>query len=143
MAPVTDAELSEIEKACAAATPGPWRWEKDQMVSPWQDEADMGLARDRGEEAWSRMEELKKAYGEHPAVWEPIIETDSGCYGPREVDRQFIASTRAWLPALVVEVRRLRGALAEVREWARPENGRGMLLDAKLLDLKSILDRAE
>jgi len=76
---ITLEQLDHLARLDHEATPGPWKWnEVDQMCGP-----------------------------DDPDFHDPIIETDSGVYGPRAADRALIAAARTAVPALVEEVRRL------------------------------------
>jgi hypothetical protein len=117
---VSDLDLEAIEKACAEAAPGPWKWcEGREMRSPVLDaEREAILSR----EDWFRNDGLCARMKELAEIKSPIIETDGGCYGPGDADAAFIANARSWVPALVARVRELQEQLrqAEVREvdWA-------------------------
>lgn len=88
MADMTPERLAEIRAAAEAATEGPWVWIDDKM--------------------WSR-----KASDWEETFDPPIIQTDSGIYGPVENDRAFISLSRTAIPELLAEIERLSAALAE------------------------------
>lgn len=99
-------DLDEIEKACAAATPGPWVWaEGREMRAPTMDLELKGITKT---DDWHMRPEMVARIKELEPRRGAIIETDGGCYGPCDEDAHFIANARAWVPALVEEVRRLR-----------------------------------
>jgi hypothetical protein len=79
---VTDTELSEYEALAAAATPGPWRAERDHLGHwriTWPHSQNSSILR------------KQKVFSDE--------------------DVAFIAAAREAVPALVAEVRRLREAL--------------------------------
>lgn len=80
---MTDAELAEIEKACAEASPGPWKVASD-------------------EDALS----VVCATGTDYEI-ATVIQRRAGA----EANANLLAGARAWVPALIDEVRRLREAL--------------------------------
>lgn len=102
---MTESELLEIERRCAAATEGPWVvTEDDDIVSA----SAVPPEWERDNEYW------------RPT---PVVETDSGIYWRMDrqrwdetgvensADRDFIAAARTDVPRLVAECRRLRAAL--------------------------------
>lgn len=80
---VTDTRLQEIEARCAAATPGPW----------------------------SAVREAGQANAWHVATGRWVWHEPSRSTFWSEEDVSFMAHAREDIPALVVEVRRLRAAL--------------------------------
>lgn len=93
---MTDEELAEIEARAAKATPGPW------VVAPW--DGDEGNVR------------LTVTVGPDAGGW---MVADGDWHGPgdaphdREANAAFMAAARADVPALLAEVRRLQGVVAE------------------------------
>jgi hypothetical protein len=81
---MTDAELEAIEKTSAQAAPGDWT-----AVEPYRSS--------EGPRKWSI----------HDARGNSIATVNQG--ETDEEDARFIAGSRSWVPALVAEVRRLRG----------------------------------
>ena len=90
---MNDAELAAIEARAAAATPGPWvrirdhRWASDIYVH---------------------------ADARHDVAGRPVARVNEH-YTP-DVDAEFIAHARQDVPALLAEVRRLRGAIEDYAE---------------------------
>lgn len=91
MTSATAEQLAEWKRLADAATPGPWIWPGDSMY---------GNGGEREGDCFDP----------------PIIETDSGHYGPEENDRDFIAAARTAVPSLIAEVGRLREALAKAAD---------------------------
>jgi len=94
--------LAELEAVCANATPGPWEWENHAIVSP----------------------HCPVAFACHvpPENPEPVIFRFA-------FDDDFIATSREAMPALLAEVRRLRGLLKDTLcyaeqcgDWADPDH---------------------
>lgn len=91
---MTPAELAQLKAMANAATPGPWGWEDGEMKSPSLTNC--------------RCENDDHRFG-------PIIETDSGVYGPCVTDRAYIAAMHPQTTlALIAEVGRLREAGRDV-----------------------------
>lgn len=89
--PITDQELDEIEVRCNAATPGPWvagRGDVATIVDGY--ESKWIYAKDRY---------LAIASGYEIPNWEEVM-----------ANARFIAASRAYVPRLVAEVRRLRAS---------------------------------
>ena len=80
-----------MRKLVDAATPGPWTWNDCQEML---------------------------GHGDAP---DAIIETDSGCYGPEDYDRAFIAASRTLMPVMADEIDALLTEVAQARrerdEW--------------------------
>jgi uncharacterized protein with PIN domain len=87
--PISAEDRAQMRERCEKATPGPWHW----------DDSDRSKARGRVDGDMVSLAPL--APGEEAEYVEPIIQTDSGVYGPREADRAFIAAARTDLPALL------------------------------------------
>ena len=83
--PPTDAELDAIDRACNAATPGPWK----SFIEGRDHTGGSHFIRTGGED----------------------IEL---CGPARIADQDFIADARQSVPLLVAEVRRLRARIAEL-----------------------------
>ena len=77
---MTPVDLDAVRRLADAATPGPWTWNDCQEML---------------------------GHGDAP---DAIIETDSGCYGPEDYDRAFIAASRTLVPAMADEIAELRDA---------------------------------
>jgi hypothetical protein len=84
---MTEDDLRAIEARANAATPGPWqaRHRHAEMTAEDDESCGLGLEIDGPPEAWNR-----------------------GQFA-RGSDAQFIAHARADIPALIAEIRRLRG----------------------------------
>lgn len=121
-------DLTAIEKACAEATPGPWRVQRGFSASgrafvhgvyhvpprlPHEDEEDMA-----------------SPFYRYDAR---ICETDSGHYGPSEKDANFIANAREWVPVLVARVREL-----EARPPANVDEETWRKMGARILELEGL-----
>jgi hypothetical protein len=78
-------DLKAIRQRANAATPGPWVWRDDDMIGAVDPACPC-------------------AYASHEG---PIIQTDSGVYGPCIADREFIAHARTDIPALLTRVAQL------------------------------------
>ena len=90
--PITDEDLARMEAYCAAATPGPWVWERRVSdISVFQPDAG----------------------GDLPLTVVFLEDTETAGYAVDE-DMAFIAQARTDLPALVAEVRELRQALNDL-----------------------------
>jgi hypothetical protein len=94
--------LDEIEKRAAAATPGPWKWKKDNLCAP----------------------------APYYVVLKPFYDDDTGevttCIFAN--DKDFIARARTDIPDLIAEVKRLQDEnkrLTEMNEryWEREAKG--------------------
>ena len=98
---MTEQELERLQALAEAATPGPWEWRGDNMHA-------VALTR------WTReLAERELGSWQKGEPGPRLIETDAGVYGPCPSDRAFIAAARAAVPALVAEVRRLRGVVRD------------------------------
>lgn len=88
---MTPSELEAIEKRAEAATKGPWatHWERRRLVDRSGVWSERGIVADRI--------------------------AGGGTNDDGETNAAFIAHAREDVPALVLEVRRLRGVLAEIR----------------------------
>jgi hypothetical protein len=95
---MTKLNLDEIMARCEAATPGPW-----VRVDPT----------DKGQEYIIGTVDEDEEYGGWSS---PIITCDSGVYGPRPPDAEFICHARTDIPALVERVRELEVALSGLLE---------------------------
>lgn len=93
---MTDEELAELERLCAAATPGPWYWNAED------EEMHTTVA---VREEWPPGEWYDRTIVLDGVWW------NTGDAGVRasESDIAFIAAARTALPRLIAEVRRLRG----------------------------------
>lgn len=86
--------MAEIEVRSNAATPGPWEWDdRDELHGFGGRPLDNRIEWEDG----------------HPGS--KIIETDNGCYMPRDGDAEFIKHARSDIPWLLAE---LRAAQAEI-----------------------------
>jgi hypothetical protein len=101
---LSDERLAEIEKRCAAATPGPWEWPADHCdrftVVAWSDGPRWGTPRD------------------------VTVQPEGRTYAQAEADAAFVARARTDVPDLVAEVRRLRAVERELRGHVRALVGR-------------------
>lgn len=84
--PLSEERLCEIEARAKAATPGPWVWEEGLGITCAE-------------------------YERNSHTSTNIVEIDSGVYPPWGADGPFIAHSRADIPDLIAECRRLRFAL--------------------------------
>lgn len=99
---VTDEELNEWEALAAAATPGPWV-------------ATRATTYDGGKAVVSEM--FVRRPGGDVAIASDIIDPDTTAVS--EANAAVIAAARTALPALVAEVRRLKGERARCERIAR------------------------
>lgn len=91
----TEADLARWEALADQATPGPWR-----VGHPWS-----------AEEYWHYLcSEASKAYIIGP------YDVDEGGIASTPDDAAFLAASRTAVPALVDEVRRLRGVLTRIAD---------------------------
>ena len=106
---MTDERLAELERLCAAATPGPWAWgphNSDEEYPPnlqgYPTEPDIrdGGGKDVPVFAWPEVMYAGEYEGEY------FIDVELP-------DAAFIAAARAALPELLAEVRRLRAEQSE------------------------------
>ncbi len=93
---MTPAQLEELKKLCAEATPGPWRSEV------WHNHDDDG---------WAAVgPHIKDTPGDDFYSSE---EPDSPSYDRATSDSDFIVAARTAVPELIAEVERLRGIIKE------------------------------
>ena len=89
-------DIEALEAMEKAATPGPWDWFEDALY--------------RTRVVRVKEEARRSGDFDNPEFWaSPIIETDSGQYGPDEADRAFIAALRNAAPALIAAYREREG----------------------------------
>jgi hypothetical protein len=101
--PLTDKEIAELRRLEQEATPAPWLWEEGfRQIVALADDPEGRDGEDWDEEA-----------GRFRA--KRIVQTDGGCYGPREKDRALIVTTRNTLARLLDEVEHWRNF-----SYARP-----------------------
>jgi hypothetical protein len=88
---MTKEQIAELRRLDQEATPAPWHWEEGfkQIVAPVDD------PEGRDGEDWD--EEAGRFRVKR------IVQTDGGCYGPREKDRTLIVTTRNVLGRLLNE----------------------------------------
>jgi hypothetical protein len=88
---MTDDRLAELERLCAAATPGPWEVDADRRLA-------LGVA------------SVRCVHGTRPTV----AHVDAHL---REMDEAaaFVAAARTAVPELIAEVRRLRAEAADLK----------------------------
>lgn len=106
---MTPDELDAIEARANAATPGPWGFER-------VDTQTKGMAETTHQHVYSGTTGVADTWHTTPLVIEGFGPL-SGYLPPRHgkvEDAEFIAHARADVPALVAEVRRLLGLVAEV-----------------------------
>lgn len=113
--PLTNKEIEAMAFSAAAATPGPWRWNKRANI----------------ESATAVTGEGEYA---EPVV---IIETDSHYYPPSDIDAAFIISAREDVPRLVAEVRRLRADVERVGDNWDEADLRAVTAEMELARLRS------
>lgn len=94
MSEITEERLQEIEARAAEATPGPWGGVGSIMEWDW------------------------KANAYRPDSSKPTVLAWNGqdWWAMTEADKAFVAAAREDVPALIAEVRRLRGELEESRK---------------------------
>ncbi|MBP0448456.1 hypothetical protein J5Y04_02670 [Kitasatospora sp. RG8] len=101
--PLTDDELTAIERRAAAAAPGPWKAHLEGQGIGGESFIQVRPDADPDDEIYVRRYVGNAELGSrHPEL---------------HADLEFIASARSDVPRLVAEVRRLQGALARQRRW--------------------------
>lgn len=113
---MTDAELNELEKLCAQATPGPWVCDEgdDELCSSISGVVAESVLDDfTSTERWAARKHRGDFRREMP--WIAVV---PGCESVVVDDRNFafIAASRTAVPTLIAEVRRLR---AEVERLSK------------------------
>lgn len=107
---MTDEELNEIEARANAATPAPWRWGCWETNFFSQEPAEITKR--------NTLEHLPSMLQFSAGVRKPeddsklVLQASPDYDAPSFEDRMFIAHARTDIPALIAEVRRLRGSLA-------------------------------
>lgn len=96
MSDALSAETERLLRLAEGATPGPWEWENDQMFGP-------------------HIECVEWACGDGYHFRKPIIQTDSGVYGPHGKDKDLIAA----VPEMIEHIRALSERLARVEAEER------------------------
>ncbi|NMP22222.1 hypothetical protein [Sulfobacillus harzensis] len=91
---ITNEELERWQALCDAATPGPWSWDGLDLVG----------GQEPNKSVIPRV--APDAYGEWYANW-------------AKDDVRFVATARDAMPALIAEVRRLRGQQAQIQAVLR------------------------
>lgn len=92
---MTDEELAAAKALCDAATSGPW-----VIVG----------RHDRGDGEPFGIDSIDSMVD----CIDPIVKADSGVYGPRGPDAEFIAASRTLVPKLIEEVERLKTEYVEL-----------------------------
>lgn len=119
---MTDEQLAEIEKACAEATPGPWRAELGGYAASHP----------------ACAEDFSALFGAEERL---VVEGDGGSIG-KMTDGRFIAGARSWVPALVAEVKRLRRANENLTESMRLGEERWAIYQESVDETNRLLDEA-
>jgi hypothetical protein len=121
---LSDERLAEIEKRCAAATPGPWAW---RQLGEWH------LVRDAGPRlvVLSTVWQQSTAHDDYDPPGSSVLAVRVDDPAPRLVplmpdhpDAALVAGARDDMPLLLAEVRRLRAVGRELRGHVRALVGR-------------------
>lgn len=102
---MNEEELQAIEARAAVASPGPWGWDGGTLYDL--------LAREKRQRIWDAEKGDPLYDADEP---EALVLCAEGWLPNKEADKAFIAAARSDVPALVAEVRAVRGEVNHLED---------------------------